>query len=703
MNDIEYRHELEILLLSIAKLFIDVTTSDIDAMIKSSLSSIVRFTNVDRGYVYLFRNNNQQLEMTYHFNQPDTKAKIPLHDKVDSDDFSWFINSILENKTIKIHSLSMLGPKATTIKLIMQSEKVKSMIVCPLYNNENKSIGYVGLDSVKKEMNWTDDIEYMLKNCSDIFVRALDRKKAVELGKESEEKLSILFERIEDGIFVINPNGKFVELNPAGVKMLGYSTESEVLALDIETDLFESVYEKQKFLSIINSEGRVKDYELNFKKKSGEKIAVVITATASFNKFGKINAFEGILRDVTEKINLQKQLFQAQKMESIGLLAGGIAHDFNNILTAINGYSEMILLKMEETNPFYKYVSNIIKTGKRASSLIKQLLAFSRKQVIELKVVDINFVINDLNKMLSRLIREDIVLEINLSKDVGLIKADTTQIQQILVNLLLNADHAIRELREKNRKNTITISTEPVSVNESNKNQYPGNMEGNYVLISVSDTGTGMDEKTKQRIYDPFFTTKKEGVGTGLGLSTVYGIVKQNNCQINVESELGIGTYFNIYWPVTIEKKKTEIEIDSDYLIGKRSGTLLVVEDDKYIREVACDALTTIGYKVYEAENGIAALNLIESENLIDKIDVVISDIVMPEMGGEELAAQINMLNPQIKILLCSGYTESRIFTEQRAEDEKYHFLAKPYTLNKLEKTILQLMKKSSVNEETEK
>ncbi len=696
MKKNNFELEIERLLLSIARVFLDVSLSDIDQVIQSSLRSLVQFINVDRGYIYFFQNNNKQLELAYHFYQPDINNKIPLHDQVDSEDFSWLTNSLLSKKTVSIDTLSQFPPKASTIKLIMQSEKTKSMLLCPLIN-KNYVSGFIGLDSVREEYEWKDNIEYLLKTCGDIFLRSIERKKSIEWGKQSEEKLRQLFNRIEDGIFISTPKGKFIELNPAGVRMLGYSSEAEIIALNTKQDLYEHPSERKKFQKLLEKKGHIKDYELTLKCKSGKRIIVLITATAIYDRRGNIEANEGIIRNVTDKRNLERQLFQAQKMESIGLLAGGIAHDFNNILTAMNGYAEMMQMSIDKSNPLYKNVKNILKSGKRAESLIRQLLAFSRKQLVKLDVVDINFIISDLSKMLKRLIAADIKLELDLKEGLKHIKADTTQIQQILVNLMMNADHAIKELKGKNKQNSIKIFTDIIKITEKSGNEFPESMEGEFIVITVSDSGIGMDEKTKQKIYDPFFTTKKEGVGTGLGLSTVYGIVKQNNGYIFVESEPGLGSFFYIYWPVTKDEKESDFEIESEVRIGPRAETILVVEDELDVRELVCEALTTFGYNVIDAENGKQALIRIEEEHLINKIDLLLTDMVMPEMGGEELAEQVHRLNPEIKILLCSGYTQSTVFMSESPTNNKFFFITKPYTIQKLDKKIRKILDGSSV------
>jgi CheY-like chemotaxis protein len=347
---------------------------------------------------------------------------------------------------------------------------------------------------------------------------------------------------------------------------------------------------------------------------------------------------------------------------------------------------------MDESHQNYKDVNNIIQGGKRAENLVRQLLAFSSRQMIQPKIININTVITELHTMLSRLIEEDIKFDLKLREDLGNIKADPVQIQQVLVNLVVNAGHAIKEQKDKDKRKIIRISTDSIKLSSEFVDLHPGSREGDFILITVEDTGIGMSDKTRQRIFEPFFSTKSKGEGTGLGLSTVYGIIKQNNSNIYVDSEPGKGTAFRIYWPVSKEEKSDEARIETQLDIGPRTETILYVEDDIHVRDMAVDALKTFGYKVFEAENGRHALDIIKKEYLIDKIDLVISDIVMPEMSGEELAETIRKLNPKIQILLCSGYTNSRIYIRENFNLNGCHFLAKPFTMQKLEKKIRSIL-----------
>ena len=691
----EYKLKIERLASSLSNKFINLDAERIDTGIKFGLKLISEFAGADRGYIYIFGRDGTQLELTHEWRAKGIKPKIQKHEKVNNDDFSWLVNTIKQQIVIQVTNINNLPANANTLKAIFKVEDIKSLIIVPMVYSKTV-IGFIGFDSVREEKKWTEGIDELLRISGEVFVNAIRRKKTAELNRRSEEKLRILFERTEDVVFISAPDGKIIDINPAGAKLLGYSSKDELLQHHNANDFYFNQKDRKAFQRVLEQYGNVRDYELVLKRKDGQKVVVLETTTAVRNDKGDIIAYEGIMRDVTDKKQLEQQLFQSQKMESIGLLAGGIAHDFNNIMTAINGYADMILMDMKPGNPHYKDVLNILKGGKRAENLTRQLLAFSRKQIIEPKIIDINKIISDLNKMMRRLIGEDITLETKLLNGISRIKADPVQIQQIIVNLIVNSRHAIDKKTDKTIKK-ITIGTEEVRLDKNFVVLHPGSKEGRHVVISVTDTGMGMDEETKSKIFEPFFTTKEEGKGTGLGLSTVYGIVKQNNSSIYIDSEPGKGTAFRIYWPATDEELPQDFADDSSELSTEVTENILVVEDDEAVRDIACSFLKSLGYKALEASNGIEALELIKKKNLIMDIDLLLTDMVMPEMGGEELAQKIKEINPGIKILLSSGYTDSQIIKSgMRTQD--YNFLPKPYSVQQLAKKVRAVLDNKILN-----
>jgi two-component system cell cycle sensor histidine kinase/response regulator CckA len=678
-------------LVSLTIEYLDSSNEKIDQLIDDHLTKLASIAKADRCYIYQFDKNFQSVTLSHHFTAKGVKNKIPCHDQINSDDFSWLLESILKNSPLKVGSQSESTRQSGTLKAIMEVEKTQSMFLYPLYYGQ-RLIGMLGLDSTSHDLDIDQSREYLLTTAGKIFSAAIVKAELHISDMADDLKYKRLFTDIDDIIFISTPEGRIIDINPTGLELFGYKSLSEISAVDISQDLYQNPDDREKYKRIMDQTGRVKDYELSLKNRSGQKISVLETSVAVRDDQDKIIYYQGILRDVTRKRPLEEQIFQAKKLESIGMLAGGVAHDFNNILTTISGYAELILMDTDQSSKNYADLENILKGVKRAEDLIHQLLAFSRKQMIEPKIVDLNEVIKELHTMLSRLISEDIRFELNLKDNLNYIKADPVQIQQILVNLVVNANYAIKKLGETAVSKRITISTSDVDVNKKSISQYPGLLEGKYILISVIDTGMGMDEETQKNIFEPFFSTKKGGEGTGLGLSTVYGIVKQNQGNIYVESKPHRGTIFNIYWPTTAEAKTFEFRKDTDLQFRPHTETILFVEDDANVRELMCTGLKAMGYKVIEAENGRHAMETLKKKALINKIDLVISDIVMPEMGGEELADSLRKLNPDIKILLCSGFTDSRISMSETHTRNGYSFLPKPYTIKKMEKKITSIL-----------
>lgn len=691
------RFKIVELLKNSATHFLQISRDEIDNSINEAMQTIAEHAQVDRGYIFLIHKNENSLYNSHSWCAKGIEQKIKNHDDINNDDFSWLMERINKNESIIVNNINQLPDQASSIKAIFSVEGVQSFLLTPLVN-DNKVIGYVGLDSVKRERQWTDDDVFMLEKSGEIFVNVLERKKSIWMSRKSEDKLGALIERTEDVVFITTPQGKIQEINPAGAKLLGYPSVSALLHDKTAEEFYENPEDRKKLQKILDEKGQVTAYEIILRRKDGKRITVLETAKAVRDDDGKITSYEGIMRDVTEQRQLERQLFQAQKMESIGLLAGGIAHDFNNIVTAINGYADMVLMNINTNHPQYKNVVNILKGGKRAEKLTRQLLAFSRKQIIKPKVTNINTLISELEKMIRRLIGEDIIYEAKLKPKISNIKVDHGQMQQILVNLVVNARDAINDVGTNNSERKIVIQTDEVDLDEKFVRVHPGSHIGKHVLISISDTGIGIDENIKAKVFEPFFTTKGESSSSGLGLSTVYGIVKQNDGSIYPESKPGKSTVFTIYWPVSGETKTTASQEDTSAVVAKRKATVLVVEDDENVRELACSFLTSLGYDILEAEDGLKAMELINANNTLEKIDLLLTDIVMPGMRGDELADRIKKMRPEIEVILTSGYTDSDII-QSGIMNEHYNFLPKPYTIKQMAKKVEKALENAKVNQ----
>jgi nitrogen-specific signal transduction histidine kinase len=396
---------------------------------------------------------------------------------------------------------------------------------------------------------------------------------------------------------------------------------------------------------------------------------------------GKPIGVEAIARDMSQRKHLEEQLRQAQKMEAVGQLAGGVAHDFNNMMCGVIGYSELVLARLEEDHPVRPQVVQIRRAGERAGEMTKQLLAFSRKQVLRPRVLDLNAIIAETEGLLGRLIGENIELVSNLEPVLAKVYADPGQLEQVIINLAVNARDAMPS------GGKLTIETRSVKLDEQIAVVHVDSDPGNYVLLSVSDGGTGMDADTCARIFEPFFTTKDEGDGTGLGLATVYGIIKQSGGDISVESEPGRGTTFRIYLPSAPDSADDHAPpvVDSSPDISAGWETVLLVEDEEIVRDLEREVLEANGYTVLEAEDTAHAIRLCNEHP--GTIHLLLTDVVMPQMSGRELAVQLAPIRPEMKVLYASGYADDAI-THHGVLERGTAFLPKPLTPGSLTHTV---------------
>jgi len=529
-------------------------------------------------------------------------------------------------------------------------------------------------------MTWTIPLAYT-SDWQKVIISIIDiteRKRAEQALIESESKYRHLIENSYDAIYLLF-NRKFEIINQRFQQMFGVSPES---ALHPDFDFIRLVAPKSRAL-IEDRVQRAKlgdqlepTYEFTAIRADGHEIEIEATVTYISYKGGV--ATQGILRDITERKRLEDQLRQAQKMEAIGQLAGGVAHDFNNILTVINGYSE-ILLRQNLPKQTLDTLQQIYKAGQRAAGLTNQLLAFSRKQVVQPKILNLNLVITEQGKMLSRLLGEDIEISIHLQSDAGEIKIDPGQLEQIILNLAINARDAMPG------GGRLIIETANIYFKEDDLFNRSEMRAGLYVMMHIHDTGVGMSRDIQKHIFEPFFTTKEVGKGTGLGLATVYGIVKQNQGFIYVYSEPGNGTSFKLYFPrigIT-ESAQAENQAEGKSLMG--AETILLVEDDNSVREVTASALSSYGYNVLTAESGENAISVFTQYDA--EIHLLLTDLVMPGMSGKKLAEHIQALKPLLKIIYFSGYTDD-VIAHRGILNPGVVFIQKPFTHTELAKKV---------------
>ena len=499
-----------------------------------------------------------------------------------------------------------------------------------------------------------------------------ERERAAETLRRSETRIRRLVESNIIGIATGDLDGKVIDANDAVLALLGF-TKEDVAAGSMRWDaLTPPEYREADRLAVeqLLTTGVTPLWEKQFIRKDGSRVPVLIGVATLTGMSGQTEAVSFVV-DITERKKLEQQLRQAQKVEAIGQLAGGIAHDFNNLLGIIIGYSEMFEERLGPDDPLRPKAEQIKKAGRRAASLTRQLLAFSRQQALEPRVLDLNAVIADTLKMLRRLIDENVELVSVPEPALGQVSADQGQIEQIIMNLTVNARDAMPH------GGKLTISTGNAEMDDAFVRRNPGAIPGSYVVLSVSDTGCGMDHDTQAHIFEPFFTTKGEGKGTGLGLATVYGVVKQSGGYISVESEPGKGSTFRIYLPRMQEPVSSTAPVDGWKEKARGCETVLLVEDAHALRELARELLEAGGYTVLEAANGADAVSLAEKHP--GPIHLLLSDVVMPGMNGPELAGKIIGGRPDTKVLYMSGYTGDAL-PVQELLNSGAALLHKPFT-----------------------
>jgi two-component system cell cycle sensor histidine kinase/response regulator CckA len=531
--------------------------------------------------------------------------------------------------------------------------------VRPWYE-ENGTIG--GIVIFSEDITMRKDAEDRLQRSQEMFTKAF-----------RSSPLAISISTAEDG--------KFLDVNQAFLKMTGHERESIIGRTALDIGFWLEAEQRGQMLKTLRHRGQLSEYHLQCKTIKGE-IRELESSSELIDVDGE-QCILAIIRDTTEAQRLEQQYRQAQKMEAVGVLAGGVAHDFNNILGVILGYSDLILDQLAEGDRNRRHLEQIKKAGVRATSLTRQLLAFSRKQIIQPRVMDVNVVISEFSKMLLRMVGEDIELVSVLKPGVGQINADPGQIEQVIMNLVVNARDAMPH------GGKLVIETAHADLDEVYCRNHSAVQPGSYVMIAVSDTGTGMSSETQSRIFEPFFTTKEQGKGTGLGLATVYGVVKQSGGHIWVYSEIGQGTTFKLYFPCVSETVQPNVATNTTGENLRGSETILLVEDADMLRELTAALLEKNGYRILAAENGSHAIQLAEETK--ERIDILLTDVVMPGMSGKQVADYLTAKHPDMRVLYMSGYTND-VIAHQGVLDEGIHFIEKPFAEEALMRKLREVL-----------
>jgi PAS domain S-box-containing protein len=492
--------------------------------------------------------------------------------------------------------------------------------------------------------------------------------------KFSDTLLAISITTIQDG--------RYLNVNEAFLQMFLYERRDVIGKTSNDLRFWVEAAQRSEMVRVLSESGRLTGFRVQGRTSKQEILELEL--------FAELIDLDGqqcllaITRDITDVQRLESQFQQAQKMEAVGLLAGGVAHDFNNLLGVIMGYSDLVLDSFSSDDPRGHQVQQIKKAGLRATSLTRQLLAFSRKQIFQPRILDLNALVNDFNKMLVRMVGEDIELVCNLKPGIRQIKADPGQIEQVIMNLVVNSRDAMPT------GGRLIIETSNVDLDETYCRAHPAVQPGLYAMVAVSDTGVGMDAKTQARIFEPFFTTKELGKGTGLGLATVYGVVKQSGGYVWVYSELGKGTTFKIYFPRIDEPVQAVAAMDQGKPeLLRRSETILLVEDAESLRDLTRVLLEDNGYTVFVAENGAEAIELAERKG--QPIHLLLTDVVMPGMSGREVASYLTAKRPDMRVIYMSGYTND-VIAHHGVLDSGISFIEKPFSQETLMRKLREVL-----------
>ncbi|MDH3254391.1 MAG: PAS domain S-box protein, partial [Acidobacteriota bacterium] len=506
-----------------------------------------------------------------------------------------------------------------------------------------------------------------------------EHKLAQEIIRGSEERYRTLFEQSLDCIYISSPEGRFVDINQAGLDLIGFESKQEALKTDI-SGLYAHADDRQALLLELDAKGLVEARELQLRRQDGTPLTVVASITTVRDDKGRVHTMRGILRDVTETRQMERQIRQGQKMEAIGRLAGGVAHDFNNLLTAIIGYADLLAMTLPAGTTLSRNAEEIKAIARRGAGLTKQLLAFSRRQILTPKNLMINDIVDEMHSLLKRLIGEDIELTTDLDPAIRSVLADPTQIEQIVVNLAINARDAMPG------GGKLDIRTDTIEIDARHASRYAGLEPRRHVRLTISDNGTGIEPQIQERIFEPFFTTKSDAHGTGLGLSTVYGAVQQSGGQIYVRSEMGEGSTFEVLFPEVGDEEQSVKTERRAARAGGGTETILIAEDEPTVRQFLASLLSSQGYSVLTACDGVEALEIAHGHE--GRIDLLLSDVVMPKMNGIELAKTLRSEIAGLKVLLVTGYSENQSALREVGDA----YLQKPFAPQVLAKRLRQLL-----------
>jgi PAS domain S-box-containing protein len=656
---------------------------DSEKLLKLVISAMENRLDFDRGMILLANQERNRLiyAIGYGYNPENEEllAGVEFH----LDRTHWrgpAVESFHLQKPILIDDITQIENKLSKRSQDFARMMGTKSFVCVPIVFENESLGVLMVDNVKSKRRLTQSDVSLLMGIATQIAISMNNAKSYQRVLESEERFRSLSDNAPDIIYTLDSNGSFTYINPAWEKILGHRPY-EVLGRR-----FVDFMRKEDAREYSHLFDKVKDGKLVLKDRVGtilhkdgsEKIFDISGAT-NLDLKGNMTGIVGIFKDISEQKRLESQLIHAQKMEAVGTLAGGIAHDFNNLLMGMQGYASLMSLNMDITHPLYDKIKGIEEQVKSGAELTKQLLGFARGGKYEIRITDLNDIISKTSTMFGRT-KKEISIHSNLNDNIWAVEVDRGQMEQVLLNIYVNAWQAMPGGGD------LYLETSNVFLDQAFVRPY-GVKPGKYVRISVTDTGVGMDEQTRKRIFEPFFTTKEMGRGTGLGLASVYGIIKIHNGIIDVHSEKGRGATFTIYLPASEKELVRDEQVATDVVKGK--GHILLVDDEGVIIDVGSEMLEVLGYKVSAARSGREAIKIFKEKQ--DEIDMVILDMIMPEMDGGEAFNVLKSIDPSVKVILSSGYSadaRSTLMMEQGC----CGFIQKPYSMQTLSQKVSDIL-----------
>ncbi len=679
-EQLAYRVRYEQLITNLSTYFIRPDHREIEQAIEYPLKMIAEFLDAQVAVIILLSEDQSTLTIAHLWSSDESVYRYK-NASLQTDQFPEVSNRLFRGDHIAIKDALRMVPNGSPSENILLETGIKALLLVPIVS-AGIVIGGIGVAATTKAMNWPEGARSLLQVAGEMTTNVLARRRTELALRKSEEKYRKFFEEDLTADFIAGLDGSIKFCNPAFIRIFGFESEKSALAGNLN-DLDGSAGKFSAALNQIKEGSVVQGREFSLRRVDGETVQVIANIREITDDQGQEQEILGYLFDITEHKKMEEQFRGAQRMEAIGRLAGGIAHDFNNLLTVINGYSDLLLNNDRITSEDRPKIEQIKRAGERAASLTGQLLAFSRKQIVQPRVIRLNSVVKDIEKMLRRLIGENIEFINILDDSLGNIEIDPGQIEQVLINLAVNARDAMPE------GGKLTIETRNVFLDEQFSKTHHPLKPGSYVMLAVRDNGVGIPYEIQAHIFEPFFTTKEKGKGTGLGLSTIYGIIKQCQGYVWVESTPGRGSVFYIYFPKADKAPEEDKKPPPDFALFGGSESVLVIEDDPSVRQLTVSFLKKFGYQVHPAKNAENALELCGSNGT--HIDLAVIDVIMPEMSGKVLSEKLLKIRPELKILFISGYTDAEI-VHYGVLNSEIEFLQKPFDAEQLGRKIRQIL-----------